>query len=95
MIVRIVTMHFREEGVPVFLGIFTANQNAIRNFPGCRHLELLRDVNHPNIFTTLSHWDSTADLDAYRKSELFEGVWTRVKKLFAARAEARTLISDF
>ena len=85
-------MHFREEAVPDFLAIFEANKTAIRNFPGCRHLELLRDINQPSTYTTLSHWEHQDDLEAYRKSELFQGVWNRVKKLFAARTEAFTLV---
>ena len=92
MVVRIVRMHFREEAVPEFLAIFESNKIAIRNSPGCRHLELLKDLNHPTTYTTLSHWDRPEDLEAYRKSELFEGVWLRVKKLFAARTEAFTMV---
>jgi heme oxygenase (mycobilin-producing) len=92
MIVRIVRMHFREEEVETFLGIFNSNKLAIRNFPGCTHLELLKDKVAPNTYTTLSHWNDAEDLEAYRKSELFEGVWAVVKKLFSARPEAFTLV---
>jgi heme oxygenase (mycobilin-producing) len=92
MVVRIVRMHFREEAVPEFLAIFDSNKTAIRNFPGCRHLELLKDINHSGTYMTLSHWEHTDDLEAYRKSELFESVWARVKKLFVARTEAFTMV---
>jgi heme oxygenase (mycobilin-producing) len=92
MVVRIVRMHFREEAVPEFLAIFESNKTAIRKFPGCQHLELLKDLSHPTTYTTLSHWKHPDDLEAYRKSELFEGVWVRVKKLFAARTEAFTMV---
>lgn len=92
MVVRIVRMHFRDDAIPEFLAIFEANKTAIRNFPGCSHLELLKDLHHPSTYTTLSHWDEASDLEAYRKSELFNGVWVRVKKLFAARTEAFTLV---
>ena len=53
MIVRIVRMHFRASEVTTFLQIFEANKEAIRNFPGCTHLELLRDFSNQATFTTI------------------------------------------
>ena len=91
MIVRIVRMHFKETGVEEFLEIFNKNKEAIRNFPGCSHLQLLKDVNNTSIYTTLSHWDNEESLDAYRKSALFASVWGRVKTLFAERTHAFSL----
>ncbi|WP_079690304.1 putative quinol monooxygenase [Ohtaekwangia koreensis] len=88
MIIRIVRMHFTETGVEEFLSIFHQHKNAIRNFEGCTHLELLKDTSAPTIYTTLSHWNSTQDLDRYRKSELFGTVWVPVKTLFAERPQA-------
>ena len=84
-------MHFTEAGVAEFLEIFNKNKVAIRNFPGCTHLQLLRDTNDETVFTTLSHWADEASLDAYRKSELFGSVWGRVKTLFAERTQAFSL----
>jgi heme-degrading monooxygenase HmoA len=75
-------MHFTEAGVDEFLQIFNANKVAIRNFPGCTHLQLLKDMEDPTVYTTLSHWNGPADLENYRKSELFGSVWGRVKTLF-------------
>jgi heme oxygenase (mycobilin-producing) len=92
MITRIVRMHFTEAGVDEFLQIFDANKLAIRNFPGCTHLQLLKDAEGPLVFTTLSHWNSEADLEAYRKSELFGSVWGRVKTLFSERTQAFSLV---
>lgn len=92
MITRIVRMHFTEAGVDAFLQIFEANKHAIRNFPGCTHLQLLKDAANPLVFTTLSHWNSAADLEAYRKSELFGSVWGRVKTLFSERTQAFSLV---
>jgi quinol monooxygenase YgiN len=92
MIIRIVRMHFTEAGVDEFLAIFHANKQAIRNFAGCTHLELLRDADDQNTFTTLSHWNDEASLEAYRKSELFGNVWGRVKTLFSERSQAFSLI---
>ena len=91
MIIRIVRMHFTEPGVSEFLDIFNKNKVAIRNFPGCTHLQLLKDAEDETVFTTLSHWDNEASLEAYRKSELFGSVWGRVKTLFAERTVAFSL----
>ncbi len=89
-IVRIVRMHFSPETADTFLAIFNRNKEAIRNFPGCTYLELLRDHRAENTFATLSHWNRAEDLEAYRNSELFKGVWAQVKPLFAGRTEAVT-----
>ena len=91
MLIRIVRMHFKEEGIPEFLTIFNANKTAIRNFPGCTHLELLTDLAHPCTLTTLSHWNSEADLDTYRTSEIFTTVWAATKRQFARQPEAFSL----
>jgi heme oxygenase (mycobilin-producing) len=91
MIIRIVRMHFTEAGVSEFLEIFDKNKVAIRNFPGCTHLQLLKDAEDETIFSTLSHWDNEESLEAYRKSELFGSVWGRVKTLFAERTVAFSL----
>lgn len=92
MIIRIVRMHFTEAGVEEFLEIFRRHEAAIRNFPGCMHLELLRDADEPNTFATLSHWVDRESLDKYRNSELFAGVWGQVKNLFAERSQAFSLL---
>jgi quinol monooxygenase YgiN len=91
MITRIVRMHFRAAEVDVFLKIFEENKKAIRNFPGCTHLELLRDAGAGSSFTTISHWNGAADLEAYRKSDLFQGVWAQVKVLFSENPQAFSL----
>lgn len=91
MIIRIVRMHFTEAGASKFLEIFNQNKEAIRNFAGCSHLELLSDSDAPYCFTTLSHWDTSLSLDVYRKSALFAEVWGQVKSLFAERAQAFSL----
>ncbi len=91
MLIRIVRMHFTEAGAEEFLDIFQANKEAIRNFEGCSHLQLLRDVNNPNTFTTLSHWRNEECLNNYRKSELFGKVWGQVKTLFSERSLAFSL----
>ncbi len=91
MLIRIVRMHFTEAGVDEFLEIFNQNKEAIRNFPGCSHLQLLKDSDDPNCYTTLSHWDRPESLENYRKSALFGSVWGRVKTLFSERTQAFSL----
>jgi heme-degrading monooxygenase HmoA len=88
MIIRIVKMTFQPEKVADFIEIFNGSKLHIRNFPGCKHLELLNDINSKNIFFTYSHWESESHLNSYRESELFAGVWKRTKVLFDAKAEA-------
>jgi heme-degrading monooxygenase HmoA len=91
MLIRIVRMHFTEAGVEEFLEIFNDNKQSIRNFPGCSHLQLLKDVEDACCYSTLSHWDKAESLENYRKSELFGKVWGRVKTLFSERSQAFSL----
>lgn len=91
MLIRIVRMHFTDAGVDEFLEIFSEHKKKIATFPGCTHLELLRDHDDRNCFTTLSYWNGPADLENYRKSELFGNVWGQVKPLFAERSQAFSL----
>ena len=91
MIIRIVRMHFTDAGVEEFLQIFNKHKEAIRNFHGCTHLQLLKDADDSTIYTTLSHWDKAESLENYRKSELFRQVWGRVKTLFSERSQAFSL----
>ena len=93
MLIRIVRLHFTDSGVEEFLAIFNRNKEAIKNFPGCTYLELLRDIDDPSVFFTLSHWKDQASLDSYRKSELFGTVWGPVKTLFAERTQAYSIKS--
>ena len=84
-------MHFTEAGVDEFLEIFDTHKTSIRNFPGCTHLQLLKDTDDLLCYTTLSHWDRQESLDLYRQSELFGKVWGRVKTLFSERSDAFSL----
>ena len=92
MITRIVRMNFSEAGVEEFIQIFEENKIAIRNFPGCTQLRLMKDEQDPLCFTTLSEWNAPSDLENYRKSELFSKVWGRVKRLFSERTQAFSLV---
>lgn len=88
MIIRIVKMTFVSEKVGDFLKVFEESQQLIRNFDGCSHLELLNDINNSNIYFTYSYWESEDHLNTYRHSDLFTGVWSKTKVLFAAKTEA-------
>ncbi len=87
MIIRIVKMTFEPEKVREFLEIFNASKLLIRNMKGCTHLELLHDVNNPNILFTYSYWENEEDLNNYRNSELFMAVWSKTKIFFSAKVE--------
>lgn len=88
MITRIVKMTFDPQKVDEFVDTFNDSKLLIRNSEGCTHLELLRDINNPNIFFTYSQWKSEIELNKYRNSELFEKVWAKTKILFNAKPEA-------
>jgi len=88
MFVRIVKMVFAEGNVNDFLHNFNNVKHDIRNVPGCRLLELYRDKDNPQVFFTYSYWEREEDLDNYRNSDLFKGVWAVTKPLFTQKAEA-------
>lgn len=88
MLVRIVKMGFEPSKIDEFLSNFEANKVKIRAFKGCEFLELYRDKHHTNIFFTYSYWNSEADLEQYRHSDLFKAVWAKTKPLFNRKPEA-------
>lgn len=91
MIIRIVKMGFQESKIESFLKNFEANKIDIRNYKGCRFLELYRDKKDNSIFFTYSFWDSEEDLENYRKSDLFKSVWAKTRPLFNMEPEAWSL----
>jgi heme-degrading monooxygenase HmoA len=84
-------MTFEPENIPSFERIFKSSSPQIRSFPGCLHLELLQDRENPWVFFTYSHWETEADLQAYRDSDFFREVWGRTRKLFAEPPRAWSL----
>ena len=98
MFVRIVKMGFHEVHIATFLTNFNAKKEFIRNSNGCQLLELYRDKNDPTIFFTYSYWETEQDLENYRNSDLFKGVWTQTKILFNKKPEAwsvdKTMVLD-
>ena len=95
MFIRIVKMSFEASNIEIFLENFNNNKEKIRNYKGCRLLELYRDKKEPTIFFTYSYWESEQDLENYRKSELFKTVWTKTKKLFNKKPEAWSVDKHF
>jgi len=91
ILTRVVRMEFHPEKVQNFLELFDAYKNRIRSTAGCRYLALLRDAEYPNVFYTYSKWDREADLETYRKGEVFKTVWSKTKKLFSARPLAYSM----
>lgn len=91
MIKRFVKMQFRPGNEENFKMIFRSSRDLILGFEGCRHVELLQDLNDPTIFFTFSLWENEPSLNAYRNSELFAGVWATTKALFSERAQAWSL----
>ena len=88
MFTRIVKMEFQEDQIASFLANFETVKHNIRHFKGCLHLELWRDKHQPTIFFTYSKWEKESDLETYRNSELFKGVWAKTKPMFVTKANA-------
>ncbi len=91
MIIRTVRMTFEQEKLGEFIEIFKAAQHKIESFPGCKGVDLCRDMSQQNVMMTISIWDSVDSLENYRTSGLFTTTWTRTKELFSDRPEAWTL----
>lgn len=81
-------MRFQEDKIEAFLNNFEEVKHHIRNFEGNRFLELYQDKNDNRIFFTYSYWENEEALENYRKSDLFEGVWSYTKTLFSDKPEA-------
>ena len=88
MFVRIVKLSFHPEHCTAFLANFELMKQQIRNAPGNRLLELYQDKTNSNVFFTYSYWENEEALENYRKSALFDGVWTYTKTLFSDKPEA-------
>jgi heme-degrading monooxygenase HmoA len=91
MLTRFVKLTIKPEFIDAFCDKFIEVNAQIAAMPGCQGVQLLQDIHNPCLFFTQSRWRSEADLDAYRKSELFRLTWAYVKTLFADRAEAWSL----
>ena len=88
MLIRIVKMSFKPEQAAHFLQLFNQRRHLIAGFAGCRGVELLRDIDNPDIFFTYSRWDNETHLNLYRESDLFKEVWSTVKPWFNDKPQA-------
>ena len=88
MFTRIVKMKFKEENVQDFVTHFNSVKEKVRNQPGCKKVVLFQDKKDSSIFFTYSIWEEESDLERYRKSDFFAGVWKETKQLFDAKPEA-------
>jgi quinol monooxygenase YgiN len=88
-------MTFQEDKIEDFLKIFEKYKEAIRNQPGCQHLELWQDKDQLNVFSTYSLWENEEYLNQYRTSETFGIVWPATKALFAQKPIANSHIQRF
>ncbi len=91
MITRIVKLSFPLQNHSEFEDIFYASKPLIDKFEGCESTNLFQDLSNPDNFFTISYWNSEADLENYRKSDLFKSTWAKVKPLFNHKAEAWSL----
>jgi len=88
MFTRIVKMKFKQEKVPFFINHFNSVKEKVRNQPGCRSVILLQDKADATLFFTYSIWEKDSDLNNYRNSDFFKGVWQETKQLFDGKPEA-------
>jgi quinol monooxygenase YgiN len=91
MIVRLVKMVFQKDKLEDFKNIFQQSQPKIALMDGCLSVQLHQDVNHPQVFFTISEWQSEVHLENYRNSQLFISTWKKVKPMFTSKAEAWSL----
>ncbi|WP_040282118.1 putative quinol monooxygenase [Psychroserpens damuponensis] len=88
MLIRIVKLSLDPLRIEEFLNNFESQKEHIRGFEGCEFLELYRDKYNTNIFFTYSYWQTEADLENYRHSNLFQGIWAKTKPMFNGKPEA-------
>ena len=95
MITRIVKLTIDPSRMDDFIDSFNKHKHDIKSFEGCIHLELLADVSANGIVFTYSKWEAECNLENYRHSELFKGIWSYAKPMFIAKPEAWSTISKF
>jgi hypothetical protein len=88
MLVRVVKLTFKEDALSAFYAEFEKHKQNITSFPGCQGMKLLKGIDDPTVIMTYSHWDDKEALDNYRESDLFSGLWTKIKPMFRAKTEA-------
>jgi quinol monooxygenase YgiN len=89
-------MKVKPEKLAEFRRIYEEACDRIRAFPGCTFLQLLLDTDGECNLYTISYWQSADDLETYRHSSFFRGVWERLKPLFRDKpwAQSTTVLID-
>lgn len=88
MFIRIVKLSIKEDQMNEFLAFFDTVKEKIRHFEGCTLLEVYQDKKNPGTIFTYSIWKEESDLENYRISEFFTGVWSHIKLFFNGKPEA-------
>lgn len=91
MLTRVVKLTFQLDHIDTFKAIFEDHRKHINNFNGCIELNAYQDKKNSGVFFTISKWEDELALDNYRFSDFFKSLWSKVKPLFAAKAEAHSL----
>ena len=84
-------MSFQSQSLAEFLDFINKHKNKIRNFNGCRLLEIYQEQDDASTIFSYSHWDSIESLENYRKSKLFRELWATTKTWFKEPPEAWTV----
>lgn len=92
MLVRIVRMEFNKDKVDDFIKMFNETYPQIRNFNGCRFLELYQDEQNASCYYTMSKWENEEALEKYRQSDLFKRTWAITKTYFGGPPVAYSLL---
>ena len=93
MITRIVKLIIDREKADEFQLFFEKNRSIISNFKGCSHVELLKENKKVNVFFTYSIWKNEVNLENYRNSIFFQGIWKKTKSYLIGKPEAWSLKS--
>jgi quinol monooxygenase YgiN len=91
MITRLVKLTIDDSKIEVFKSIFKNNQKHIQASSGCEMAEVFQDLHNPSIFFTHSKWESEDNLNEYRNSDLFKGIWKETKATFSSPPEVWSL----
>lgn len=87
-------MQFMADKVADFKKMFDNTYHRIRNFEGCRFLELYQDEKDANVFYTISKWEHPDQLEAYRNSDLFRQTWAITRSYFSGQPLAYSLLKN-
>ena len=88
MVIRIVELHIQKDKLENVKLLLAEVAPKVRGMAGCTHLNILEDLYNSGHITTYSYWETEADLNAYRNSEVFKTFWAAIKPLFELPARA-------